>query len=213
MKLFGFWRSLATYRVRIALSLKRIDYEGAVVNLLAGEQFQDDFRAVNPQAVVPAMVTGEHVLTQSMAILEYLEEIHPEPPLLPSAPLDRARARQIAMICVADSHPLVVPRVRKYLAETLGHDESEVLAWIRNWLGLANAAIEALLAGSDETGIYCQGDAVTLADVCLVPQMQGTLLFEMDPSPYPTMKRIFDACQTLEGFERAHPKHQPDFAG
>lgn len=213
MKLYGYWRSLATFRVRIALSIKGIDYDGAAIDLIRGDQFDPEFKRVNPQMVVPALVDGDHVLTQSMAILEYLDEIYPEPPLLPVDPVARARVRQLAMVGVADSHPLVVPRVRKYLSEHLGHGEKEVLEWIRYWIGLANEAIEAMLSNGGETGTFCHGDSVTLADVCLVPQMQGTLFFEMDAAAYPIMRRIYDTCMEQDAFQRAHPRHQPDFPG
>jgi maleylacetoacetate isomerase len=211
MQLYGFYRSLAAYRVRIALALKGINYDTDSINLFKGEQMEAAFKAVNPQMVVPALVDGDTVVTQSMAILEYLNETAPEPDLLPSDPVGRARVRQICQIFIADAHPLIVPRVRSYLMKELGHSETEMIAWVQNWLGLANEAVESVLLNSTKTGKFCHGDTVTLADLCLVPQIQGSMLFKCEMSGVPTLMKIFEECMQLDAFQKAHPKNQPDF--
>src|SRR5947208_14299670 len=161
VKLYSFWRSLATFRVRIALNLKGITPDEVIdVNLMQGRQREASYRAVNPQMVLPALVDGNApVLFQSLAIIEYLDETHPQPPLLPKEPRARARARGLAQIIACDSHPLVVPRVREYLEHELKLDEPARMKWIHNWIGEALKALEANLAGSKETGRFCQGDA------------------------------------------------------
>ncbi|MCZ6452771.1 MAG: maleylacetoacetate isomerase, partial [Alphaproteobacteria bacterium] len=147
MKLYGYWRSLAAFRVRIALNLKGIPFEVESMDLVKGDQFSDAYRKINPQMVVPTLVDGDSVLTQSMAILEYLDECHPEPPLLPADAAERARVRAICMISVADIHPLLVPRIRKYITQEMGHSEEELMAWIHNWMTTGLAAMEEKLAG------------------------------------------------------------------
>lgn len=211
MKLYTYWRSQATARVRIALNLKGLAVDEAYVHLEKGEQYAEAYRAVNPQPVVPALVLDDRtVLTQSMAILEYLEETHPTPALLPASPVDRARVRAICQVAVSDSHPLAVPRVRHYLERQLGLDEATRTAWIRHWVTAALEAIEALLAGDPRTGRYCHGDAPTFADCCLVPQVNGAQLFGCDLSAHPTIVRVYEACMALDEFARAHPMRQPD---
>lgn len=211
LQLFSFWRSLAAYRVRIALNLKGLPFETISVDLLKGEQFAPEYLKLNPQGVVPALSDGDTVLTQSMAILEYLDETNPEPPLLPADPLGRARVRSIAMISVADTHPLVVPRIRKYITQDMGHSEEELNAWIHHWVEVGLAAIEENLAGNPATGTYCHGDSATMADLCLVPQFGAAGLFGLDTSPYPTCQRIFDTCLQNKAFFDARPQAQPDF--
>jgi len=209
VKLYGFWRSLASFRVRIALNLKGVAFEETVVDLLAGQQFADGYRGVNPQAVVPALLDGEGAsLFQSLAILEYLDETHPEPPLLPKAPRERARVRGLAMITACDVHPLIVPRIRNYLGNELKLDEPTKLKWIRHWFNEGSRAIESHLASEKETGRFCHGDRVTLADVCVVSHAVGAKLFECDPAPFPTLHRIVDECLKLDPFARAHPLKQ-----
>jgi len=209
--LYSYWRSQATYRVRIALHLKGIAVEDRFIHLEKGEQSTAEYRAVNPLMTVPSLVLDDGtVLTESMAILEYLDEAYPAPMLLPKAPLDRARVRAIAQIAVADSHPLMVPRVRHYLERVLALDESARIAWIRHWIGLAMQAIETHLAGDARTGRYCHGDAVTLADLCLVPQVTGAQSFGCDLAPYPVAMRVFEACMKLDAFAAAHPRKRPD---
>jgi maleylacetoacetate isomerase len=211
VKLFSFWRSLATFRVRIALNLKGLVPDEVVdVDLMTGKQRDAAFRAVNPQMLLPALVDGEGpVLFQSLAIMEYLDETHPQPPLLPSAARARARVRALAQIVACDSHPLLVPRVREYLEHELKLDEPARLKWIRHWIGEALAALEANLAGNKETGRYCQGDAITIADICLASQAAGANFFKVDLAPFPTVRRITDACMRNDAFARAHPLRQP----
>ena len=211
MKLFSYWRSLASYRVRIALNLKGVDCDIETIDLLGGDQFEASFRAVNPQPVVPALVDGGTVLFQSLAIVEYLDETRPEPPLLPADPAGRARVRGIAQIASSDTHPLIVPRIRKYLTEDLGLSDDRLTAWIRTWMGAGLEAMEAHLAAGPGTGRFCHGDRPGLADLCLVPQIVGSRMFGCPMDPYPTAMRIFEACMALDAFADAHPTNQPDF--
>lgn len=209
--LFGFWRSLAAYRVRIALNLKGVARKDVYINLLKGEQFSDDYKRINPQMVVPALVDGDLTLTQSMAILEYLEEKYPEPALLPPDPEGRARVRSLALISVADTHPLVVPRIRRYIIQDMGQGEDVLNAWIRHWQVAGLAALEAGVADNPATGRFAHGDRVSLADLCIVPQFGAAAMFGVDTAPYPTLQRIYDACQEMDEFAREHPTKQPDF--
>jgi maleylacetoacetate isomerase len=211
VKLFSFWRSLATFRVRIALNLKGLVPDEIIdVNLMQGKQRADAFRTVNPQMLLPALIDGEApVLFQSLAIIEYLDENHPRPPLLPTGAKARARVRALAQIVACDSHPLIVPRVREFLEHEFKLDEAARLKWIRHWIGEALAALEANLAGSKETGNYCHGDAITLADICLVSQAVGAKFFNYDIAPFPTVRRIVERCMENDAFARAHPLRQP----
>ena len=209
-KLFGFWRSLATFRVRIALNLKGIAFDEVAIDLLKGEQFSESYRAVNPQMVVPALVVGDGpALTQSLAIIDYLDETHPQPPLLPTAPRDRAYVRMLAQIVACDAHPLVVPRIRSYLADELKLDEPARLKWIRHWSSKALEAIETQLIARAAAGKFCCGNAPTLADICLVSHVVGARLFEFDIASYPTAVRIADECLKIDAFALAHPLRQP----
>ena len=210
MKLFSFWRSLATFRVRIALNLKGLSPEVVNVDLLKGQQRNPDFRAVNPQMLIPALIGDDgRMLFQSLAILEYLDEIRPDPPLLPKDPFDRARVRGLALIVACDAHPLVVPRIRNYLEHELKLDEPTRLKWIQNWIGAALKALETNLASSKETGRYCHGDAITIADICLASQAAGANFYKYDLAPFPTVRRIVDTCMENDAFARAHPLRQP----
>lgn len=211
MKLFSFWRSLATFRVRIAMNLKGVAPDEVIdVNLMQGQQREVAFRAVNPQMLIPALVENDGtVLFQSLAIIEYLDEIHPHPRLLPADPRARARARGLAMIVACDSHPLVVPRVREYLEHELKLDEPVRMKWIHHWIGEALNALEGNLAASKETGTYCLGESISIADICLASQTVGANFFKYDTSPYPTVRRIFDTCMQNDAFARAHPLKQP----
>jgi maleylacetoacetate isomerase len=211
VKLFSFWRSLATFRVRIALNLKGLVPDEIVeINLLQGKQREEAFRKVNPQMVIPALVDGDGpVLFQSLAIMEYLDETHPQPPLLPKEARARARVRGLAQIVACDSHPLLVPRIREYLEHELKLDEPTRLKWIHNWIRAALEALETNLAGSKETGRYCQGDVITIADICLVSQATGANFYKYDLAPYPTVRRIVDECMKHDAFARAHPLKQP----
>jgi maleylacetoacetate isomerase len=210
MQFFSFWRSLASFRVRIALNLKGLTADVVDVNLMQGRQREDSYRKVNPQMLLPALIDGEGPpLFQSLAIIEYLDETHAHPRLLPADPRARARARALAMIVAADAHPLVVPRVRDYLEHELKIDEAARTKWIHHWLGEALKAIETNLAASSETGRYCQGDAVTVADICLVSHAVGANFFKLDLALYPTVRRIVDTCMQDDAFARAHPLRQP----
>ncbi len=211
MKLFSYWRSLASFRVRIALNLKGMDCDIETVDLLEGDQFEGAYRAVNPQPVVPALVDGGTTLFQSLAIVEYLDETRPEPPLLPADPGGRARVRGIAQIASSDTHPLIVPRIRKYLTEDLDLSDEQLGAWIRRWMGAGLEAMEAHLAAGPGTGRFCHGDRPGLADLCLVPQIVGSRMFGCPMEPYPTAMRIFETCMALDAFADAHPAKQPDF--
>ena len=211
MKLFSYWRSVASFRVRIALNLKGVPVEVETLDLLKGDQFDDAYRAVNPQSVVPALVDDGAVLFQSLAIVEYLDETRPDPPLLPPDAKGRARVRGIAQIASADAHPLIVPRVRAYLTGELKLSDEQLAAWARRWMGDGLAAMEAHLAAGDDTGRFCHGDRPGLADLCLVPQVVGAGMFGCPTDSYPTAMRIFETCMALDAFADAHPRGQPDF--
>lgn len=212
MKLFGYWRSLAAFRVRIALNLKGQPFEVVSTDLIKGDQFDPEYLKINPQGVVPALITDDGTaLTQSMAILEYLDEIYPEPALLPTDALARARVRSLCMILVADMHPLVVPRIRKYITQDWGHSEEELGVWIGNWTVKGLAAIEEILANGGHSGAFCEGDQITLADLCLVPQVGAAMLFNISLDAYPNCTRIFKACMENSAFFEARPQAQPDF--
>jgi len=210
MKYYGFWRSLAACRVRIALALKGMKAEEISVNLMQGEQLKPDYRAVNAQAVVPAFVLDDGTtLFESMAIIEYLDETHPQPPLLPKDPKGRARVRGLAQIVACDGHPLLVPRIRNYLEKELNIDEAARTRWCQHWLMEALKAVEAHLSKEKETGKFCHGDSPTLADVCVATQVFGAKFFSCDTAPVPTVMRVFEACMKLEAFDKSHPLKQP----
>ena len=210
VKLFSFWRSLATFRVRIALNLKGLAPEVIEVNLIKGHQRDPQFRAINPMMAIPALVEGDGpVLFESLAIIEYLDETHPNPPLLPKEPKARARVRGLSQIVACDSHPLIVPRVREYLAEEYKVDEAGVMKWAQHWHRLALSGLEEHLSTEKETATYCQGDQITVADICLASQVAGAGFFKVDLAPYPTVARIAATCAKNEAFARAHPLKQP----
>jgi len=212
MKLYGFWRSLATYRVRVALALKGIAAEEISIDILKGKQFSDDYKALNPQSVVPALVVDEGApLFQSLAILEYLEETHPQPALLPEDARGRARVRGLSLIAAADGHPLVVPRIRVYLEKEMRVDEAARNKWLAHWTLKALEAIEAHLVNEKETGRFCHGDAPTMADICLAGQVIGAIsYFSCDVSTVPTAMRIYGECMKLDAFARSHPAKQAE---
>jgi maleylacetoacetate isomerase len=210
MQLFTFWRSLASFRVRVALNLKGVAYDAVAVDLTKSEQRADPFRAVNPQMVIPALVDGDGpVLFQSLAILEYLEETHPEPPLLPRDSRARAFVRALAQIVACDCHPMITPRMRKYLEDELKVDEPARLAWNRHWITEGLAAIETHLARHGTSGRYCHGDAPTIADICLVSHAVGAGYFDCPLAPYPLIEGIVARCLAQEAFAAAHPLRQP----
>jgi maleylacetoacetate isomerase len=210
MKLHGYFRSSAAFRVRIALNLKHLEYDQASIHLRRGEQRAPDYLKLNPQALVPALVDGELVLTQSLATIEYLDEIHPDVPLLPGTPEGRARVRALAQIVACEIHPLGNLRVLQYLAKELKQDEPAVQRWFNHWIVLGFDAFESLIAGHPETGRFCHGDQPTLADICLVPQVFNARRYALDLTPYPTLMRIFENCMAVPAFDRAQPDKQPD---
>jgi maleylacetoacetate isomerase len=210
VKLYGYFRSSAAYRVRIALALKKLAYDSAPLDLRGGAQRDASYRALNPQGLVPALDTGERVIAQSLAILEYLEETHPEPPLLPSSASARARVRQLAALVACDIHPLNNLRVLEYLERELGAAQPARERWIRHWIETGFAALESLVAGAPETGRFCHGDEPTLADVCLVPQLYNARRFGCELGPFPTLVAIDARCRELPAFAAAAPERQPD---
>jgi maleylacetoacetate isomerase len=211
MKLYSFWRSQATFRVRIAMRLKGIKAELLTLDLLKGDQFDPAYRAINPEAVVPSLIDGDGPpLVQSLAILEYLDEKYPSPPLLPKDLRDRAHVRALGQMLAMDAHPLVVPRVRKYLDEELHLDEATRNAWQKHWMELACQAFEDVLARDKRSGTFCFGNEITMADLCLVPHLTNTKMLGSDVSRYPSMARIFDTCMKLEAFALEAPMKQPD---
>ncbi len=210
LTIYGFWRSNATYRIRVALNIKGISYQEIPVDLDNGEQYAADFLLRNPSAAVPAVIVpGGAPITQSLAILEYIEELHPEPPLLPAGARARARVRAFASDVACDSHPLIVPRVKKYLLGA-GFGDAEFREWQRHWITTGLRSIESKLAKSPETGLYCQGDAVTIADICLAGLAMAARLFKFEIDDIPTVDRIVDTCFALEAFARADPMKQSD---
>lgn len=214
MTLYDYWRSSAAYRVRIALNLKGVAYEQRSVDLVAGEQMDEAYRAgVNAQGLVPTLMSGADPITQSLAIIEYLEETIPEPAFLPSDPLDRARVRSLAQAVACDIHPLNNLRVLKYLKGTLGQDQDAVSAWYRHWVENGFAALEARIKGDGLEGAFLSGEGPGLADICLVPQMYNARRFDVDLSACPALVRIDEACRALEPFKRAAPENQPDAIG
>lgn len=208
--MYGFWRSTAAFRVRIALNLKGLPYEEKMVDIDAGEQFAPEFLAKNPQGAVPAVFFDDGPpLTQSFSVLEYLDETHPEPPLMPKDPRERARVRAVALLFAADHHPLIVPRVRKYLGDKAGLSEEQRLDWVRHWLGEGLRIAEARLSGDPQTGRFCHGDAPTLADLCFISHLMAAKVFGVETSDFPTASRIAQACLAIEAFARAQPLRQP----
>ena len=212
IKLYSYFRSSAAYRVRIALNLKSLPYEYLPVHLVKGEQREERYRALNPQALVPMLTDDGEIITQSMAIIEYLDEKSPDPPLLPPTPEARARVRSIAQVIACDIHPLNNLRVLKYLTGTLGASEDAKNAWYRHWIELGLAAIEARLAADSRTGAFCHGATPTLADICLVPQLANARRYDFSIEAYPTLGRIESHCLALDAFARATPGRQPDAA-
>jgi maleylpyruvate isomerase len=212
MKLYNYFRSSASFRVRIALNLKGLPYEYAVVHLTkgGGQQFAPEFRAINPDALIPVLDDEGQRLTQSLAIIEYLEETHPEPPLLPTAPLERAYVRAIALGIACEIHPLNNLRVLRYLVRDLKVTDEQKDTWYRHWVEEGLAAIEARLVAEQRSGRYALGSRVTLADVVLVPQIFNAKRFDCRLDHVPTVMRIFDHCMELPAFIDAQPARQPD---
>jgi len=211
-QLYGYWRSSAAYRVRIALNLKGLEYEQAPVHLArdGGEQHRPEFLEISPQAQVPVLRHGARLIRQSLAIIEYLDELHPDPPLLPAVSRDRARVRALAMAVACDIHPLNNLRVVQYLERELGASPEQRTVWMQHWMALGLSGLEAQVADHPSTGEYCEGDTPTMADCCLVPQLYNARRYGLDLTPYPTLRRIEAACQALPAFQDAAPEQQPD---
>jgi maleylacetoacetate isomerase len=211
MKLYGYFRSSAAFRVRIALNLKKLGYESALIHLRRGDQRQPGFLDVNPQGLVPALETDDALFIQSLPIIEYLDETYPSPPLLPRDAKGRARVRALAAIVACDVHPINNLRVLRYLLRPLGHDEAAVETWYNHWIAEGFGALERLLAGDGQTGRFCHGDTPGLADVVLVPQVFNAHRYQsLDLTPYPTIVRIYETCLNINAFAAAHPDRQPD---
>jgi maleylacetoacetate isomerase len=215
MKLYSYFRSSASYRVRIALNLKGLSYDTVPVHLLknGGEQLSDDYRKLNPDGLVPAFVddaSGDTAITQSLAIIEYLDEAYPAAALLPESPADRAFVRSIALSIACDIHPLNNLRVLRYLTHKLKVSEDDKNAWYRHWIVQGLTSLETMLANDPRVGKFCFGDTPTLADCCLVPQVFNAQRFNCDLSDMPTIVRINDACLALDAFVKASPSQQLD---
>lgn len=212
MRLFDYYRSSASFRVRIGLNMKGIDVERSPVHLLkdGGQQFAGSFTALNPQQLVPVLEDGDLRLIQSLAILEYLDETQPEPPFLPQGAAARARVRALAQVIACDTHPLNNLRILKYLKDEMGQDDEARNAWYRYWVAKGLSALEALVGGHPETGRFCHGDAPTLADIALVPQIFNAKRFDCPLDDYPATMEIFENCMAQPAFDRAQPAHQPD---
>jgi len=212
MKLYSFFRSSASYRVRIALNLKGIAYEQAPIHLRrgGGEQFGAAYRALNPQALVPTLEDGRKILTQSLAIIEYLEEKQPQPALLPKDPADKALVRSMAMIVACEVHPIQNLRVLNYVKKEYNQTDEQVNRWAQHWIDLGLSALEEMLAAQPKRGKYCWGNAPTLADICLVPQLGNARRYGCDLSRYTNILAVEKNCAALPAFIDAAPDKQPD---
>jgi maleylpyruvate isomerase len=196
--------------LRIALNLKGLAYDAAAVHLAKEQHLQPAYGALNPQALVPALEDGGQLLTQSLAIIEYLEETRPQPPLLPQDARSRARVRSLSLLIACEIHPLNNRRVLQHLKRALGQSEEQVNAWYRFWIADGLAKLEAQLARTPGTGRYCHGDAPTMADCCLVPQIFNAQRYQCDTTPYPVAMRVYAECMKLDAFDRAQPARQSD---
>lgn len=210
--LYDYWRSSAAYRVRIALNLKKLTYQQRSIHLVrgGGEQRQSTYAALNPQQLVPTLLHGELVLTQSMAIIEYLDEVFPQPSLLPDSAVQRAQCRALAQVIACDTHPLNNLRVLQYLTGPLGADDAQKMDWYRHWMAKGFSAFEALLTRYGSARDYCLGMQPTLADCCLLPQVYNAIRFDCDLRPYPLIRQITEACEQHPAFAQAYPDKQPD---
>jgi len=212
MKLYTFFRSSASYRVRIALDLKGLKYDQAPIHLRrgGGEQLSAAYKAINPQALVPTLDDGGKILTQSLAIIEYLEEKYPQPPLLPRDPADKALVRSMALIVACEVHPIQNLRVLQYVKKQYNQSDEQVNRWAQHWIDLGLAALEQMIAAQRRRGKLCFGDTPTLADICLVPQLGNARRYGCDLSPYPAIIEIEKNCMALPAFADAAPEKQPD---
>lgn len=212
MKLYTYFRSTAAFRARIALNLKGIAYESMPTALTRNEHRNAGYLALNPQGLVPALDTGTAVLSQTLAIIEYLEETHPTPPLLPADPIGRARVRSLALAIACDIHPLNNLRVLNYLRHELAQDKDHVKQWCRHWIGEGFKGIEAAAREYSTDGNFLYGDAVSMADVCLVPQLFNARRVDTDLTPFPTLVKIGGHLESMPAFANARPEVQPDAA-
>ncbi len=210
LKLHGYFRSSAAFRVRIALNLKGQAFESVPHHLRHGDQRLPSYLALNPQGFVPCLEAGDAVLRQSLAIIEFLDDVFPQPPFLPASPFDRAHVRSLAQIVACDIHPINNLRVLQYLRRHLGCDDGAVGSWYNHWIAEGFKALETILVSDVRTGTFCCGETPSLADICLVPQAVNAGNYKLDLEPYPTIRRIFDACLALPAFADAHPRVQPD---
>ena len=210
LRLYGYWRSSAAYRARIALNYKGLEWESIPRHLARGEQHVPDYLARNPQGLVPTLADGEFMLAQSLAIIEYLDETRPVPPLLPADPQSRATVRAMALAVACDIHPLNNLRVLQYLRRELGADEETVTRWVRHWIAQGFTALEAWIVRYSADGRHCFGAAVTAADVCLVPQVYNARRFGLDLAPWPRLATVATALEALPAFAAARPELQPD---
>ncbi|MFK7837016.1 MAG: maleylacetoacetate isomerase [Sulfitobacter sp.] len=212
LALHNYFRSSTSVRVRAALNLKGLAFDYIPLSLLKGEQASAEHLALNPSGLVPTLVTPQGALPQSLAILEWLDEVHPEPPLLPSDPWARARVRSLAHIVALDIHPVNNLRILQHLETEFGADAAAKATWFRKWANAGMQALEARLAAEPETGAFCHGDRVGLADLCLYAQVLNNARFEVDMTPYPTITRIHANCMDVPALEKATPANQPDTA-
>lgn len=210
IQIYGFWRSLATFRVRVALKLKGLAFEEISIDILSGEQFKPDYAAVNAERVVPTFVHDGHSIYQSLAIIEYLDETHPRPRLIPEDPKQRAYARSLALITVADGHPLITPRVRNHLAKTFGADAHDIEAWGRHWTEEGLATYERLLT-QRAPAPFALGAEPGLADICIAGHAISAQYVKFDIAPYPTVARLVERCFALPAFATSHPFKQPGY--
>lgn len=212
MKMYGFFRSGTSHRTRIVLNLKQISYELLPVSLMKNEHKNAAFKAINPQGFVPVLAINDQLLIQSPAIIEWLEETHPEHPLLPSDAIGRAKVRALAAVVGCDIHPINNKRILEYLRNTLKLDDEQVQSWCQHWIDEGFRALETLLAADQTRGDFCYGNQPTLADAYLIPQVDSSKRFKVDMSKYPNIQRIYDACMALPAFQAAAPMNQPDAA-
>jgi len=210
IKLYSFWRSIASYRVKVALNLKGLEFEDITIDILSGEQFKPGYSDVNAEHVVPTLVHDGQSLFQSLAIIEYLDDIQPEPRLLPTDPKDRAYARALALIAIADSHPLIVPRIRKHLAQAFGADAQAIDAWARHWTLEGLTTYERLLSRRPAKP-FALGDVPTVADIGIAGQVITAQLFKLELRDFPQVQQLAERCFSISAFEKAHPLKQPDF--